>query len=171
MDTSGQQDTTRGGISTISRQPVRPAAGARARPQQVPVAAQPPNARSVPPEPAAKPPAPAAAGSHRMPFVLLLCGLLGGALVSALVISTTLAAGSFQITGLQQSTAALARQRQALQEQVAQAQSAPVIEKHALKLGMRMQGQLRFIDLKTGKTLTDQGTGFISAVNVPGFTP
>ena len=70
-------------------------------------------------------------GSHRMPFVLLLCGLLGGALVSALVISTTLAEGSFQITKLQDSTSALARQRQALEEQVAQAESAQVIEERA----------------------------------------
>ena len=37
-----------------------------------------------------------------MPFLLLVCGLLGGALVSALVISTTLDAGSFKITQLQQ---------------------------------------------------------------------
>src|SRR5207244_1831410 len=32
-------------------------------------------------------------GARRMPFIVLLCGLLGGALISALVISTTLAAG------------------------------------------------------------------------------
>ncbi len=69
----------------------------------------------------------APSGSHRMPFVLLLCGLLGGALISALVISTTLAEGSFQISKLQDSTSALARQRQALQEQVAQKQSAQTI--------------------------------------------
>jgi Na+-transporting NADH:ubiquinone oxidoreductase subunit NqrC len=106
-----------------------------------------------------------------MPFVLLLCGLLGGALVSALVISTTLAQGSFQITGLQQSTNALAKQRQTLQEQVAQAQSAQVIENRALKLGMRVQGELRFLDLKTGKTSTDQGNSLQQTYDVPGYTP
>src|SRR6476659_7736055 len=37
----------------------------------------------------------------RMPFILLLVGLLGGALVSLLVISTTLAQGSFHTTKLQ----------------------------------------------------------------------
>jgi hypothetical protein len=105
-----------------------------------------------------------------MPFVLLLCGLLGGALVSALVISTTLAAGSFQITRLQNSTSALARQRQALEEEVAQAQSAQVIELRASELGMRRAGELRFIDLKTGTTSND-GSTWIGAANAPGYAP
>jgi hypothetical protein len=109
--------------------------------------------------------------SRRMPFMLLLCGLLGGALVSTLVISTTLAEGSFQITRLQDATSVLAKQRQALQEQVAQAQSAQVIENRALKLGMRPQGVLRFVDLKTGATTSDQGSGWEQAINVPGYTP
>jgi hypothetical protein len=109
--------------------------------------------------------------THRMPFVLMLCALLGGALVCALVISTTLAEGSFQITGLQQSTNALARQRQALEEQVAQAQSAQVIENRALTLGMRPEGQLRYVDLKTGKTSSDQGNSVENAIKVPGYTP
>ena len=110
------------------------------------------------------------AGAHRMPFVLLLCGLLGGALVSALVISTTLAEGSFQITKLQDSTSSLARQQQTLEEQVAQAQSAQVIEQRASQLGMRRPGELLFLDLKTGKTSND-GPTWSGAVNAPGYAP
>jgi hypothetical protein len=110
------------------------------------------------------------AGSHRMPFVLLLCGLLGGALVSALVISTTLAEGSFQINKLQDSTSALARQRQTLEEQVAQAQSAQVIEQRASQLGLRRPNELQFLDLMTGKT-TNDGPTWIGAVNAPGYAP
>jgi hypothetical protein len=110
-------------------------------------------------------------GVHRMPFVLLLCGLLGGALVSALVISTTLAAGSFRITRLQESTSALARQRQALEQQVAQAKSAEVIAERASKLGMREVGLIQFIDLKTGKTLNDKASGWLAQVHYPGYTP
>lgn len=105
-----------------------------------------------------------------MPFVLLLCGLLGGALVSALVISTTLAEGSYQITNLQNSTSALAQQRQTLQEEVAQAQSAQVIEERASQLGMRRTGELRFVDLKTGK-VTDDGPAWSGAANAPGYAP
>jgi hypothetical protein len=120
---------------------------------------------------APQPSAPAAAfGPHRMPFVLLLCGLLGGALISALVISTTLAEGSFKISKLQDSTSALARQRQSLEEQVAQAQSAQVIEERAAGLGMRRTGELRFVNLKTGK-VTDDGPTWAGAVNAPGYAP
>jgi hypothetical protein len=114
-------------------------------------------------------PAVAPPGTHRLPFVLLLCGLLGGALVSALVISTTLAEGSFQISNLQDSTISQARQLQSLQEQVAQAQSAPEIASRATALGMRPVGELRFIDLKTGKLTTD-GTDW-QAYIPPGYTP
>ena len=112
----------------------------------------------------------AAAGPHRMPFVLLLCGLLGGALISALVISTTLAEGSFKISKLQDSTSALARQRQALEDQVAQAQSAQVIQERAAKLGMRRTGELMFVNLKTGK-VTDDGPPWAGAAGAPGYAP
>jgi len=114
-------------------------------------------------------PAPAAE-PHRMPFVLLLCGLLGGALISALVISTTLAEGSFTISKLQDSTSVLARQRQALEYQVAQAQSAQVIEERAAQLGMRRTSELQFVNLKTGKTTSD-GPTWAGAVNAPGYAP
>jgi hypothetical protein len=105
--------------------------------------------------------------ANRMPFIVLLCGLLGGALVSALVISTTLAEGSFEINKLQQSDNALARQRQQLAEAVAQAQSAQVIGQRAYQLGMRPAGELRFVNLKTGQVETDAGSGG----TVPGYAP
>jgi hypothetical protein len=47
-----------------------------------------------------------------MPFLLLVVGMLAGALVCMLVISTTLAAGSFRITSLQKQDQALAKQQQ-----------------------------------------------------------
>jgi hypothetical protein len=106
-----------------------------------------------------------------MPFIVLLCGLLGGALVSALVISTTLDKGSFEISKLQQSDNALARQRQELQDEVAQAQSAPVIQQRAYELGMRPVSRLQFVNLKTGKIVTNAGSGAVARINVPGYTP
>ncbi len=101
--------------------------------------------------------------------MLLLCGLLGGALVSALVISTTLAEGSFEISKLQNSTIAQAGSFSRSQEQVAQAQSAQQIATRAAQLGMRPVGELRFVDLKTGKLTTD-GTNWPGYVP-PGYTP
>lgn len=106
-----------------------------------------------------------------MPFMVLLCGLLGGALVSLLVISTTLAEGSFRITSLQQSNNALARERQELTGQVAQERSTGTIAQRAWSLGMRPVGQLRFIDLKTSKVLTDQGSYAERLIHVPGWMP
>jgi hypothetical protein len=144
-----------------------PQPSVRATGPQPAVPAPPPGAQRVPPLQAARA---GLAGSHRMPFVLLLCGLLGGALVSALVISTTLAEGSFQINKLQDSTSSLARQRQTLEDLVAQSQSAQVIEQRASKLGMRRPVELQFLDLKTGKTSND-GPAWTGAANAPGYAP
>jgi hypothetical protein len=109
--------------------------------------------------------------SPRMPFILLLVGLLGGALVSLLVISTTLAQGAFQITNLQQQNANLARQEQTLTNQVAEAGNPAVIATEAQQLGMRPNPRLGFIDLKTGKIVTGKPSRAEAAINVPGYTP
>ena len=111
------------------------------------------------------------ARSPRMPFILLLVGLLGGALVCLLVISTTLAQGAFRITNLQEQNANLARQEQTLTNEVAQAGSPAVIAAEAKRLGMRPNPYLGFIDLKTGKIVTGKPSRAESAINVPGYTP
>jgi hypothetical protein len=106
----------------------------------------------------------------RTPFILLVLGLLSGGLVCLLVINTTLAAASFQISNLQQSNAAAAQRVQELQGQVAAGESPSSIEQRALRLGLRMQPVLNFIDLRNGRSYTtlsrDPG-----ANAVPGYTP
>ena len=193
-----QEDDGRGGVSTITRPGVRPRPapasrptavprpGVRQRPgakpvpnaggvptaRGVPMAGGVPNARTAPSPSTARARAAAVAfpaGTHRLPFVLLLCGLLGGALVCALVISTTLAAGAFEITNLQNSTSAQAKQLQSLEEEVAQAQSPQQIASRAAELGMVGPGVLRFIDLKTGKTATDADPNWVG--KIPGYYP
>lgn len=109
--------------------------------------------------------------SPRMPFILLLVGLLGGALVSLLVISTTLAQGSFRITNLQEQNASLARQEQTLTNEVAQAGNPAVIAQEAEQLGMRPNPNLGFIDLKTGKIVVGKPSSAEAAISVPGYTP
>ena len=135
--------------------------------QAMPNVAAAPSARPAPRPVAAQ--AAAGVGTHRLPFVLLLCSLLGGALVCALVISTTLDKGAFQISNLQNSTSAQAKQLQSLQDEVAQAQSAQQIATSAAKLGMVGVGELRFVDLKTGKTATDADPGWVGSI--PGYYP
>ncbi len=111
------------------------------------------------------------ARSPRMPFILLLVGLLGGALVCLLVISTTLAQGAFRITTLQAQNANLARQQQTLTNEVAQAGNPAVVAAEAQQLGMRPNPHLGFIDLKTGKIVTGKPSSAEAAINVPGYTP
>jgi hypothetical protein len=107
----------------------------------------------------------------RAPFILLLIGLLGGALVSLLVISTTLAEGSYRITNLQQQNANLAKQEQLLAQQVAQASSPAQIAQEAEQFGMRPNPNLQFINLKTGKVVSGHPSRADSEIDVPGYTP
>ena len=141
--------------------PVRP--GVRPGPRTRPVTA-PRHTRPVTgPRPRSRAP--------RMPFILLLVGLLGGALVSLLVISTTLAQGSFHITSLQAQNASLAREKQILTNQVAQAENPAVIAQRAEQLGMRPNPHLGFINPKTGKIVTGKPSRADAAIEVPGYTP
>jgi hypothetical protein len=107
----------------------------------------------------------------RAPFILLLVGLLGGAMVCLLVISTTLAEGAYRITNLQQQNANLAKQEQLLSQQVAQASSPTQIAQEAEQLGMRTNPALQFINLKTGKVVSGKVSSADAAINVPGYTP
>ena len=122
--------------------------------------------------PAARPPVSRTRPRHpRAPFILLLVGLLGGALVCLLFISTTLAQGSYRITNLRQQNANLAKQEQLLTQQVAQASSPSQIAQEAEQLGMRPNSQLQFINLKTGKVVKGQVSKADAEINVPGYTP
>jgi hypothetical protein len=107
----------------------------------------------------------------RAPFILLLVGLLGGAMISLLVISTTLAEGSYQITSLQQQNTSLARQEQLLTQQVAQASSPSQIAQEAEDLGMQPDPNLQFIDLKTGKVVRGKVSQADEEIDVPGYIP
>ena len=86
-----------------------------------------------------------------MPFILLLVGLLGGAIVSLLVISTTLDAGAYRITNLTNQNAMLNKEIQVVSNDVANEQNPGTIMGEAYRLGMRRDSNLRFIETKTGK--------------------
>ena len=165
---------------TMRRTPASPrqAPGRGLLPRQDPRGRQVTAPRHTRPVTAPSPrPAPRTAGPRsrsrapRMPFILLLVGLLGGALVSLLVISTTLAQGSFRITSLQQQNANLAKQEQLLTQQVAQASSPATIAQEAEEFGMRPNPALQFINLKTGKVVKGQVSKADAEINVPGYNP
>jgi hypothetical protein len=151
----------------------RPVTGPVTRPATGPVTTTVPGTVT---EPVTRPaPRPASRGARRArprtPFILLLVGLLGGALVSLLVISTTLAQGAFQITSLQQQNTNLARQEQTLTDEVAQAGNPSAIASEASQLGMRQNPNLKFINTMTGKIVTGKVTKSEAAYNAPGYTP
>ncbi len=106
----------------------------------------------------------------RTPFILLVLALLGCGLVCLLVINTTLAAASFQISNLQRDNTQAAQRVQELQQQVSTDESANSILQRALRLGMRAQPTLNFVDPQTGRRHATPAhvTG---AYAVPGYTP
>ncbi|HVB46576.1 MAG TPA: hypothetical protein VNF47_28240 [Streptosporangiaceae bacterium] len=123
----------------------------------------------------------------RSSFVLLVLGLLGGGLVCLLVVNTTLAANSMKITNLQQSNAASSEQVQELEQRIAAEQSAAALEKKALRLGMRPDPALVFVDLLSrsiriapssavtgavaGGAVAGGGSGAGAGAVVPGHRP
>lgn len=120
----------------------------------------------------ARPPQPGQrhAPQTRTRFVFLVVGLLGGGLLSLLMINTILATGAFQITALQQGNVTLAQREQALQAQVAAAESPASLAQRAATLGMRVQPRLHFLNLKSGR-LESQPNQMPGIPAVPGYTP
>ncbi|WP_067832438.1 hypothetical protein, partial [Actinomadura kijaniata] len=97
--------------------------------------------KAGPARPAARPAAP-----PRAPFVLLVCGLLGGALVSLLLLNTVLAEDAISMTQLQRSTKLLEQQRQAYQSDIAREESPENLARKAEALGMKRPESLLFVD-------------------------
>jgi hypothetical protein len=128
----------------------------------------------TPSRPVGSLPRPAGAGPRpvsRTPFILLVLGLLGGGLICLLVINTTLAAGSFRISALQQGNAQASQRVEELQQQVATEESPASIEQRALRLGLRMQPVLNFLDLRTDRSYAMPATAPEVSVTPPGYTP
>ncbi|MFG2977885.1 hypothetical protein ACGFYY_33435 [Streptomyces sp. NPDC048331] len=81
----------------------------------------------------------------RMPFVLLVVALLGGGLISLLLLNSALNEGSFQLSKLRKETTALTDEEQALQRDV-DAYSAPdALQRRAHELGLVPGGSPVFI--------------------------
>lgn len=160
--------SSRGADPAPARQKARPAAGAvpgrtgsAAPAAKAPAttrgparpATRPAPSRTAPPRKAARPAPP----RGRTPFVLLVVGLLGGALVSLLLLNTVLAQDAFTLSELQQNNRQLNERRQALQEDIARESSPEVLHRKALGLGMKDSRRPAFIDARTGR-VTEGGT-------------
>jgi cell division protein FtsB len=105
-------------------------------------------AATRPPRQAPRRPAPPRA---RAPFVLLIVGLLGGALVSLLLLNTVLAQDAFTLSELQRDNRQLAERKEALQADIARESDPEVLHQKARSLGMVDSQGPAFIDPRTGK--------------------
>ncbi|MGH3472033.1 MAG: hypothetical protein ACRDPG_08305 [Nocardioidaceae bacterium] len=92
-----------------------------------------------------------ASRAPRMPFVLLVLGLLAGGLVGLLLLNTSLEQGAYRVTALSQRADALAAQQQTLQMQVAALQQPGRVARAALKLGMVQNDSPVFLNLATSQ--------------------
>ena len=89
----------------------------------------------------------------RLPFLLLVAGLLGGGLISLLLINTALAQGAFVAGDLQTRSASLADREQALEQQVAVLESPSSLAARAEALGMVPSANPVFIRAADGAVL------------------
>jgi predicted carbohydrate-binding protein with CBM5 and CBM33 domain len=78
----------------------------------------------------------AAPSASRLPFVLLVIGLLGAGLLGLLLVNTASAQGSFQVSRLQDRSQQLTDQEQALHARIANQQSAASLTRRAKAMGM-----------------------------------
>lgn len=82
----------------------------------------------------------------RTPFVLLVVLLLGGGLISLLVLNSALNEGSFKLSELKRATTDLTDEQQALQRDVDSYSEPDALERRARELGMVPGGSPAFLD-------------------------
>lgn len=81
----------------------------------------------------------------RTPFVLLMVVLLGGGLISLLLLNSALSQGSFQLTKLKKETTALTDEQQALQRDVDGYSAPDSLQRRAQEMGLVPGGSPVFI--------------------------
>lgn len=144
--------------------------GTRTRRRPLGPAARPwPPGAGQPRRPAGQPDQPGPQSRTR--FVFLVIGLLGGGLISLLVINTILATGALQITELQKANVQIAQRSQVLQAQIATEQTPAGLYQRARRLGMVEPPLTHFLELKKGRIVSQPSHVPGVVYNPPGYTP
>ncbi|WP_423247021.1 FtsB family cell division protein [Streptomyces pratisoli] len=108
----------------------------------------------------------------RTPFVLLVVVLLGGGLISLLLLNTSLNEGSFKLSELRKKTTELTDQEQALQRDVDGRSAPDALERRARELGMVPGGGPAFLGPDgTVRGVPKRATADPSAVRRPAPPP
>ncbi|MCX4848521.1 septum formation initiator family protein [Streptomyces sp. NBC_00893] len=87
-----------------------------------------------------------ASNAARTPFVLLVVVLLGGGLITLLVLNSALNEGSFRLSELKKRTTELTDEQQALQRDVDNFSKPDALERRARELGMVPGGSPAFLN-------------------------
>lgn len=82
----------------------------------------------------------------RTPFVLLVVFLLGGGLITLLVLNSALSEGAFKLDDLQDDTKSLTDEEQALQRDVDSYSAPDALQRRARELGMVPGGDPAFLN-------------------------
>ncbi|WP_026117578.1 hypothetical protein [Nocardiopsis alkaliphila] len=94
----------------------------------------------------------------KIPFVLLILCLLGGALVSLLLLRSVVAQEAYAITSLQSENRELSYVEQRLEESVARLETSERIAREAEEMGMEPGEAPLFLDLDNGEITGDAGS-------------
>jgi hypothetical protein len=89
----------------------------------------------------------------RAPFVTLVLTLLGGGLVTLLLVNTALSQGAFAVQKLQKTNVGLTEQRQELSKSLADSNQPAALASKAVALGMVPGGAPAFLRLPDGKVM------------------
>ncbi|MBB6121447.1 hypothetical protein [Nocardiopsis algeriensis] len=94
----------------------------------------------------------------RIPFVLLVLSLLGGALVGLLLLRSVIAEEAFTITSLQSQNRELSYEEQRLRSSVSHLESSERIAQEAEAMGMEQGEAPLFLDPDRGRVSGDAGS-------------
>jgi cell division protein FtsL len=97
-------------------------------------------------------------GLGRVPFLLILAGVLAGGLVVLLMLQTAVQEQSFEVRQLQTKATELAYQQAQLEAEVQQKSTPAEIARQATTLGMVPNPYSVFIDVRTGTVIGAQKT-------------
>ncbi|MFV2177554.1 hypothetical protein, partial [Actinomadura sp. LOL_011] len=139
-------------IKAAPKTKAAPKAKAAPKVKSTPKAKAAPKVKGAPKAAAEVAPRRSAQSPPRTPFILLIVGLLGGALVSLLLLNTVLAKDAFTLTRLQQSSERLEERQQELELDIAKERSPEKIADLAKRLGMKPNEVPVFFDTDTGRT-------------------
>ncbi len=143
--TTSETGRERTAQTTRARPRARPAPATRKRPSVDSAPRQSPGQRPV--------------RAPRMPFVLLILGLLGGALVSLLALRTVLIEDAFTVSQLQQENQELSDREDELREDVVHLESSDEVAESAEELGMEPGDAPLFLNVETGEVSGEGGSG------------